>query len=356
MAKVTEQLEKGRPKKKAQYVTTGSTLRDLMVGGGEGLGYKVGKIYNIVGSSSAGKTFFAVQSIAANYYALGDKFVFNYDDAESGFSFDSKVMYDMDIPFIDENTLISTTVEDLYNNVRKFSESLKKDQIGMYVIDSLDGLSSEEVKERGDERYKKFEKGQEFDAGTMGMGKTRFLSREFFTDISGRIAKKNVVFVIISQVRDNIGAGKYDKKDTRNGGRALDFYCYTVEWIKGVGEKKEMLDDGTGLRYGVPVRSVNEKSKTARPYREAYIILDYSIGVDDIAGNIDYLYDLRTDTGKLRPTKQNKIDWDGNLFTRDELCDYIYDNDLEEVLRGKVIEKWEKAESKLVNRRKPKFK
>ena len=342
--KVIEQLEQGRTKKEAQYVTTGNTLRDLMIGGGEGLGYKVGKIYNIVGTSSAGKTFVAVQSIAANYFKLGNKFVWNYDDGESGFSFDSNVMYGMDKPFIDEETLTSHTVEDLYNNVRKFSEGLKKDQIGMYVIDSLDGLSSLEVKERGDARYKKFEEGKEYDDDTMGMGKTKFLSREFFTDISSRIVKKNIVFVIISQVRDNVGAGKYERKDRRNGGRALDFYCHTVEWIRGIGEKSEMLDDGTGLRSGRPIKSVNEKSKTARPMREAHMVLDFSIGIDDIAGNVDYLYNLRTDTGNLRGTKKNKINWDDKLFERNELCDYIYDNQLEEELAKLVIDKWEKAD------------
>ena len=352
----TKQMEQGRPKKEAKYITTGNTQRDLMIGGGEGLGYKIGKMYNIVGNSSAGKTFFAIQSIVANYYALGDKFVWNYDDGENGFSFDAKVMFNMDKPFLDEDTLQSKTVEDLYNNIRKFSEELKKNQIGMYVIDSLDGITSEEIQERGDERYSQFVKGKVFDEGTMAMGKAKFLSQEFFSDISSRIATKNVVFVVISQVRDNVGAGKYGKKDRRNGGRALDFFCHTVEWIKGVGEKAEMLDDGTGLRSGRPVRSINEKSKTARPFRTAYMILDYSIGIDDIAGNVDYLYNLRTPTGTLKGTKKNKLDWDELLFERKELCDYIYDNELEAELRTRVIDKWELAENSIKNRRKPRFK
>jgi hypothetical protein len=79
---------------------------------------------------------------------------------------------------------------------------------------------------------------------------------------------------------------------------------------------------------------------------------------------VDYLYDLRTKntngertkTYSLRPTKKYKLDWDEELFQRDELCDYIYDNELESELRKRVIDKWEAEQSALKNRRKPRFK
>ena len=354
--KVIEQLEKGRVKKEAQYITTGSTLRDLIIGGDKDkFGYKVGNIYNIVSDASGGKTALAVHSIAANYYALGDKFVWQYDDAERGATFDLYHMYGIEKPLIEDVNSISNTVEELYNNIRKFSDNLKKDQIGMYVVDSLDGLTSKATVDRGNERYSKFEKGKEFDEGTYAMDKQKFLSQEFFPDIASRIKDTNIVLIFISQVRDKINAGMFEKKQTRAGGRALQFYCHTVEWLAQV-QKREMEDDATGLRSGIPILIETEKSKTPRPYRKGVIVYDFSIGVDDIASNVDYLYDLRTDKAyKLRPTKQNKLNWDDKLFERDELCDYIYENELENELKNRVIAKWEENEAKLVNKRKPRF-
>jgi RecA/RadA recombinase len=356
MAKKTvEEMEKGREKKDAKYITTGSTIRDLIIGGNpECFGYKVGNIYNIVGDSSSGKTAICVQSIVANHFKLGDKFKWNYDDSEQGFTFDVESMYNMKTSIIQEDTLTSSTVEELYSNIRKFSATLKKDEVGMYIVDSLDGLTSKETVERGDERYKKAEAGKEFTDGTYGMNKQKFLSQEFFPDIASRIKDTNTVLIIISQVRDKINATMFEKKQVRSGGKALQFYCHTVEWLALV--QKRELEDESGLRSGIPVLIETDKSKTPRPFRKGVVIIDYSIGLDDIASNIDYLYDLRTDkTYKLRPTKRDKLSWDNELYSRDELCDYIYDNNKEEELKNKVIVKWEETEARLKNRRKPRF-
>ena len=82
----------------------------------------------------------------------------------------------------------------------------------MYVVDSLDGLTSKATVDRGDDRYKKFEKGKEFSEGTYAMDKPKFLSQEFFPDIASRIKDTNIVLIFISQVRDKINAGMFEKK------------------------------------------------------------------------------------------------------------------------------------------------
>jgi len=353
---VVAELEKGKTKKVAKYITTGSTLRDLELGGMKGaMGYRVGSIYNIVGDSSSGKTFFAVQSIVANYFKYGDSFKWVYDDAENGFSFDVQHMYGMDKPVISDDMPHSSTVEELYSNVRKFTDSLKSKEIGFYVIDSLDGLTSKATVDRGNERYKKSLDGKEFTDGTYAMDKQKFLSQEFFPDIASRIEGTNVVLVIISQVRDKINASMFEKKQVRSGGRALQFYCRGVEWIATI-QKREMEDEASGLRSGMPVLIDNDKLKAPRPYRKCVQILDFSIGVDDIASNIDFLYDLRTDKSrKLRPTKQHKLDWDEMLLQRDDLCQHIYDNELEAELKTRVVAKWEEQEDRLNNTRKARF-
>jgi RecA/RadA recombinase len=362
MSKTTEEFEKGRSKKQTKYITTGSTIRDLVIGGNTGcMGYKVGSIVNLVGDSSVGKSALAVQTVVANMFALGDKFVYSYDDAENGMSFDIEAMFGTDVPLITEDSPHSKTVEDLYVNIRKFEKNIKKGQIGLYILDSLDGLTSKKQKERGDERFKKGEAGKEFTEDTYGLDKQKFLSQEFFPDIATRIDDSNIILLIISQVRDNIKAGLYGKKHIRAGGRALQFYSHTVEWLAEV-QKSEMVGEKTGLKAGGVVLCETTKSKTPRPYRSGMIVYDYSIGVDDIASCVDYLYDLRKNkdgsvskTYTLIPTKRNKLDWDGELYQRDVLCDYIYDNELEHTLQTRVIDKWEKEQATTINRRKPRF-
>lgn len=353
-AKLEEQIVK--PKEKARYITTGCTLRDLELGGNKDChGYQVGKIYNLVSDSSGGKTLMAVQSVVANHFLLGDKFKWCYDDAEKGNTFNVEHMYGMTQPLITEDTPSSETVEELYNNIRAFQKKLKPTEIGMYIVDSLDSITSEATIQRGDDRFKKFEAGNMFKEGTYAMDKPKFLSQEFFPDIARRIEGSNIVLLVISQVRDKINATMFEKKQTRAGGRALQFYCHSVEWLAAV-QKREMEDAESGLRSGGVVVCETEKSKTPRPYRKVVIIIDFSIGVDDIASNVDYLYNLRTDKSyKLRPTKRDKLEWDEGLYTRDELCDFIYDNQLEAELKKRVIDKWEEAESKMVNRRKARF-
>ncbi len=89
-----------------------------------------------------------------------------------------------------------------------------------------------------------------------------------------------------------------------------------------------MEDEKYQRRAGIPIKSTNIKSKTARPFRVANMVLDYSIGIDDIAGNIDFLYDLRSPTGKLRGTKVEKTSCNGmkvlKISTHERKCVIMY--------------------------------
>ena len=121
------------------FVDTGITLLNLIFGGGA----PTGRIINIIGHESAGKTLLALEILASFKKIFGEKLKDYYDDCESGFNFDPEVMYNMKI----EQRNSSETVEELEYNITKQLESLKKDEYLVYVVDSLDGLSSIEEKE-----------------------------------------------------------------------------------------------------------------------------------------------------------------------------------------------------------------
>ena len=137
-----------KKKKKAPpaiYYPTGSDLLDMVVGG-TNFGYPGGNIINVVGESNSGKTFLVCELIAAAFNKYGNKLKWIYDDCESGFTFDTEELYGFKVIPDEKDRRHSDTVESLYSVTRDFFENLKKDELGIYTVDSLDGLTSMEMK------------------------------------------------------------------------------------------------------------------------------------------------------------------------------------------------------------------
>lgn len=324
-----------KPSEKLWKLRTGITLLDLVLNGG----YPLGTINNIVGDTSSGKTFIAIEYIAFLKSIFGDKIKFYYDDCEGGFSFDTKAMYGLEI--IPDDQIPSNTVEDMAVNLNSQMDKLKKEESLIYVVDSLDGLSSEAERKRDIERQKAIESGKEYDKGTYAMEKQKFMS-EFFRLRAGEIKHENVIQIVISQVRHNIGV-MFGEKYVRSGGKALDFYCWSALWL-AVAEKIKKKD----RIIGVTIKAKTKKIKAGQPFRECFLNLLFDYGIDNVSSNIDFLYDLKDKTGKLKTIKKRedkkKLKWDEEEYTRTGLIKHIEDNDLEDELEKRVIEKWDSLE------------
>lgn len=381
--------------------STGLDLLDEVVGGGVTKGFPAGNIVNIVGDKSSGKTFLVCELIASVRSVYGKKLRWKYDDAESGFTFDTEELYEFEImPKDSKDRYKSQTVEEWYCNYRTFAESLKDGELGIYVLDTLDGLSSKDQQKRGNERFSAYKSGKEFGKGSYQMNKPKFLSQEFFPDVSDWTEKKNVLLIIISQTRDKIDS--IFKEQTRAGGKALDFYGHTALWLSVVSKTKRK-----GRIVGVIIKAKTKKSKTPRPFRECVFPLLFDYGTDNVGANIDYLFGLRGENyellkkaqaivwngketnlsnlkefmekkGKLETyrkevestiKKSNLLEWIGEQgdlkadfektfgtpVTREELIAWIEKNQKERELTGRVTEKWEKTESEIRTQRKSKY-
>jgi len=341
---MTEDKEK---KKDSFYFSTGNTLLDLVVGGGEhigyGMGYQAGTIVRDWGNTSSSKTFKLCEAISANYHKYKDRFKWVYDDTEFGNKFDSQKLYGFDIiPTDPEKQTHSLTVEEWANKVYEFLDSLKGDDIGFYGLDSLDGLSSEDMEERKEERYKAFKKGKEFNAGTYGMQQAKFLSQEFFRGLASDLTKKNALLYVISQERDNVGATMYQPKNKLGGGRAITFY----ETCRILSKKKQLIEQDD-LATGVVIETIAEKTRHSRPFRRCMMPIYFEYGIDDIGSNVDFLFDLRTPTGELIVKKAKEIKWkedSDTVYPREEIIQYIEQEHLQKELKQRVIDKWEARE------------
>jgi len=293
---------------------TGCTLLDLAIGGGLGVGIPEGSIVNIVGDTGSGKTFIAIEILVSAFYQYKKNLKWVYDDCESGFTFDTNNLYGLEIISDDEN-IKSETIQDLYCNCRKFYTSLKDKKQGVYIVDSLDGLSSDEINNLGTKKYnafKKEKKENEKEKGSYKIEKAKVLSQEFFPQIKPYNVKTNSLLIMISQTRDKINS--MFKTQTRSGGKALDFYADVIIWLSHVMEikRKERV-------IGYIVKAYVKKNKTPRPFRKVTFPILFDYGIDDIGSNLDFLYDLRGKDGKLL-NAANKIKWniDNDIIDNNE--------------------------------------
>lgn len=282
--------------------TTGCTLLDLNVGGGQGMGWKGGTLINVVAVEGGGKTQLTAESIAHNYHAKkADGFWHKFIDREHRFSFDTDSMFGMTV--CDRSEWVPDTIEELDGYLSKLLADAKAP--GMIVVDSLDAFSTEETEERADKRMKQVDAGKDIKQDgsyTVTTGTPKFLSESLRITMS-KAEKTQTAVILLSQVRTKLGAMAFDpNKFNRNGGKALDHWCDTILWLKPihdltVGSK----DDGTFRKVGAVVKAWTTKASTPRPYRECTYSILFDYGIDNIGSNVDFLFNLRDPkTGALR--------------------------------------------------------
>lgn len=341
---VDEIVSEAKTKKKkdvVERIPSGSTLLDLVFGGG----YPVGKIVNVVGDNSSGKTLFSCEAIAHAKKKFGKKLKWRYNDAEAGFSFNTTDMYGFEI--VKDSDKPSSTIEEFDADINRELDSLKSDEYLVYVLDSLDSLSSREELKHRKARQKAEEAGEE-SKGTYGMNKQKYLS-EFFRVTSNRIKEMNCLLIIISQVRTNISPFP-GPKYTRSGGKALDFYASIIVWLAEV-EKKKKLDRATGIT----VKARTSKNKVGLPFRECFVDVVFDYGIDDITSCLCFLNNLRTPQGKMSD-KRVLVEFDGQKLTLQKMIEYVESKNLECELAESAKKLWLELEEKISsNERKKRF-
>ena len=328
-----------------EFVSTGSDILNLISSGKTGGGFPWGKIINIVGDASTGKTLLASEFIYSAYKIFGNELEWHYDDAEAGYSFDSKKIWGIDILQDDDDC--SETLEDFHLNVKKRLSKLKAGKRLIYVLDSFDSLTSIEEEKYVEAKLKEAEREREGKGddekkkGTYGTSKSKG-AHQFFRDLRREIKNKNAIILVVSQVKENIGATLFQPRYIRTGGKSLDFYPALVCWL-AVAEKHWVGDRCSG----VTIRVFNTKNKVWKPFREGFVKILFDYGVDNIESNILFLYDLVTDTGKqVKKINSIELDWDGETFSLRKLIRHIEKNNLEKELSKRVQEKWNALEEK----------
>ena len=276
-----------------EVIPSGSILLDEALGVG---GYPKGRIIEIYGPESSGKTTLALQAIAESQRMGG---IAAFIDAEHALD----PVYARNLGVNIDELWISQP--DNGEQALEITESLvRSGAVDIIVVDSVAALTPQaEI---------------EGDMGDSHVGLQARLMSQALRKLTGILSKSNTTIIFINQIRMKIGV-MFGNPETTTGGNALKFYASVRMDVRRIESIGKNADEVTGNRVRVKI----VKNKVAPPFRKCELDLLFGSGISKTGSLLDAAvkYDMIEKSGAWYSYNGEKIGQG-----RDKTLEYIAQN------------------------------
>ena len=315
------------------FISTGSTMLDLAIANKPNGGIAVGRITEINGLESTGKSLVGAHILAETQKKGG---VAVYIDTETSVSHDFLEVIGIDVSKM--LYLHLETVEDIFESIEEIVLQVRgsdKDRLVTILVDSLAAATT------------KVELDADFDKDGWATSKAIIVSKAL-RKITQMIGRQKVALVFTNQLRTKLGV-MFGDPWTTSGGKALPFHASTRIRLKNKGR---ILDSKKNV-IGMTILAQVVKNRLGPPLRKAEFPLYFESGIDDegswltimkeygiakVAGAWYSLPIIDLKTGEELEVKK---------FQSKDFADMLKDKDLKEYLYklicDKVILKYDKS-------------
>lgn len=294
---------------KVETISSGALTLDIALGGG----LPKGRIIEIYGPESSGKTTLALHAIAEIQRSGG---VAAFVDAEHALDPSYSAILGVDV----ENLLVAQP-DSGEAALEIVDQLVRSAAVDIVVIDSVAALVPRaEI---------------EGDIGDTHVGLQARLMSQAMRKITGNIAKSGCTVIFLNQLRQKIGV-TYGSPEVTTGGTALKFYASVRLDIRRIQTLKKANEGEYGIRAKVKVA----KNKVAPPFRIAEFDIIFGKGIS----NIGCIVDLAEETGIInRRGAWYSYEGDNIGQGRDNTIKYLEENPefsvkIDQLLRNKLVE------------------